>query len=143
MEVILMTVWGVAAAGLAWYAASVAREVTYVTLADGRRQERSLPLTFKLLLPFVGNLDRLVSRPSFAKDVAKYESMLVSGGYEGLLNGREFVALRILSPIAMGLLWCVVIFFMGAAFPGSLFVSASSALHHGCRSSRAPAYDVA
>ena len=33
MEVILMTVWGVAAAGLAWYAASVAREVTYVTLA--------------------------------------------------------------------------------------------------------------
>ena len=123
MEVILMVVWGVAAAALAWYAASVAREVTYVTLADGRRQERSLPLTFKFLLPFVGNLDRLVSRPSFAKDVAKYEAMLISGGYEGLLNGREFVALRILSPIAMGLLWCVVIFFMGAAFPESLFVS--------------------
>ena len=60
MEVILMIVWGVAAAGLAWYAASVAREVTYVTLADGRRQERSLPLTFKLLLPFVGNLNKLV-----------------------------------------------------------------------------------
>ena len=111
MEVILMIVWGVAAAGLAGYAASVAREVTYVTLADGRRQERSLPLTFKLLLPFVGNLNGLVSRPSFAKDVAKFDEMLVSGGYEGLLNGREFVSLRILSPIVMGILWCITIFF--------------------------------
>lgn len=122
-EVVLMIVWGVAVAALAGYAASVAREVTYVTLADGRRQERSLPLTFKLLLPFVGNLDRLVSRPSFAKDIAKFDAMLVSGGYEGLLSGREFVALRILSPIAMGLVWSIVIFFMGAIFPGSLFVS--------------------
>ena len=29
--------WALAAAGVAWYVASIAREVTYVTLADGRR----------------------------------------------------------------------------------------------------------
>lgn len=123
IEWALMIAWGVAAAMFAGYAAAVAREVTYVTLADGRRQERSLPLTFKMLLPFVGNLDKLVSRPSFAKDVVKFDEMLVSGGYEGLLNGREFVALRILSPIVMGFVWCMTIFFMGAVFPASPFVS--------------------
>ena len=58
--------WSIAAAGVAGYVASVAKEVTYVTLADGRRQERSLPLSFKMLLPFVGNLENFVKRPSFA-----------------------------------------------------------------------------
>lgn len=123
IEWVLMIAWGVAAAMFAGYAAAVAREVTYVTLADGRRQERSLPLTFKMLLPFVGNLDRFVARPSFAKEISKAEELLVSGGYEGLLNGREFVELRILSPIVMGAVWSAVIFFMGAVFPDSPFVS--------------------
>ena len=58
--------WTLCAVGIAWYAADVAKDVTYVTLADGRRQERSLPIVFKMLLPFVGNLDGLVGRPSFA-----------------------------------------------------------------------------
>ena len=34
-------------------------EITYVTLADGRRQERRLPLLFRLLLPLAPNLDPL------------------------------------------------------------------------------------
>ena len=123
LEIGLMLSWGLAGAGLAWYAASVAKEVTYVTLADGRRQERSFPLAFKMLLPFVGNLDGLVSRPTFAKDVAASEALLVAGGYEGLVNGREFVALKILTPVVMGALWCVVIFLAGAVIPDSLFTS--------------------
>ena len=121
-----MLSWGLAGAGLAWYAASVAKEVTYVTLADGRRQERSFPLAFKMLLPFVGNLDGLVSRPTFAKDVAASEALLVAGGYEGLVNGREFVALKILTPVVMGALWCVVIFLAGAVIPDSLFTPSGS-----------------
>ena len=50
--------WALCAAGIAWYASEVAKDVTYVTLADGRRQERSIPVVFKMLLPFVGNLGR-------------------------------------------------------------------------------------
>lgn len=123
LETALTVTWGLSLAGIGWYAASVAREVTYVTLADGRRQERSLPLSFKMLLPFVGNLDRFVSRPSFAKDVAKANELLISGGYEGLLNGREFMALRILTPIVMGALWCLIIFLFGSVLPDSLFVT--------------------
>ena len=123
LEIGLMLSWGLAGAGLAWYAASVAKEVTYVTLADGRRQERSFPLAFKMLLPFVGNLDGLVSRPSFAKEVEKADWMLVAGGYEGLLNGREFVALRLLTPAVMGVIWTLVVLLLGEVLPDSMFVS--------------------
>ena len=123
LELGIMIAWAAAAAGFAWYAVSIAREVTYVTLADGRKQERSLPLSFKMLLPFVGNLDGVVSRPSFVKEVEKADVQLVAGGYEGLLDGREFVALRLLTPIAMGAIWSLVIFLFGEVLPDSLFVS--------------------
>ena len=63
--------WGLCAAGLAAYAATVAREITYVTLADGRKQERSIPILFRMLLPFVPNLEGLVSRPVFDNAAAR------------------------------------------------------------------------
>ena len=113
--------WAATFALLAWYVASVAGEVTYVTLADGRRQERSLPTTFKMLLPFVGNLDRLISRPSFAPQIESADSMLVSAGFEGVLNGREFVAIKILSPLVLGVVWTVVTGLFAAVVFGSPF----------------------
>ena len=107
IEIALMAAWAFAAAGLGWYLSIVAGDVTYVTLADGRRQERSLPFAFKLLLPFVGNLDGLVSLKAFAPQIAKADEMLVAAGFEGLLTGREFVALKLLSPIVFGTVWCL------------------------------------
>ena len=88
--------WALAAAGCAWYLASVAGEVTYVTLADGRRQERSIPLLFRALLPFAPNFARLVRRPLFAGAVARADATLVQAGFEGLLSGEEFVALQLM-----------------------------------------------
>ena len=120
-ELALTAAWAAAAAGFGWYAADVAGDVTYVTLADGRRQERSIPLVFKLLLPFVGNLDRLVARPLFAKQIEAADGMLVSAGFEGLLTGREFVELKLLNPIVLGAVWCLFIVFLGAALPDSPF----------------------
>ncbi len=123
LSIAVMLTWSVAIACLAWYAASVASEVTYVTLADGRRQARSIPLVFKLLLPFVGNLDPLISRPFFAQRIEKSHRMLISAGFEGLLNGREFVALGLLSPVVLGAFWCLLILFMGVLLPDSLFTA--------------------
>ena len=120
IELALMAAWAVAAAGLGWYLAIVAGEVTYVTLADGRRQARALPLAFKLLLPFVGNLDGLVSRKMFAPQIEKADGMLVAAGFEGLLSGREFVALKLLLPLVLGSFWCLGIVLAGALLPGSL-----------------------
>ena len=102
LEIAVMAAWALAAAGVAWYVAAIAREVTYVTLADGRRQERSIPLLYRVLLPFVGNFDPLISRPMFAKQIEAAETMLVSAGFEGLLSGREFVALKLLLPLVAG-----------------------------------------
>lgn len=93
--------WAAAAACLAWYAASVAGDVTYVTLADGRRQARSIPVLFKMLLPFAPNFFPLVRRPFFRDEVARMDSLLVQGGFEGLMNGEEFTALKLM------LLWII------------------------------------
>ena len=93
----IVATWALAAAGVTWHLASLAGEVTYVTLADGRRQERSIPLLFRALLPFAPNFTRLVRRPLFASAVARADSLLVQAGYEGLLSGEEFVAIQLMT----------------------------------------------
>ena len=124
LKLVLTIAWALAAAGFAWYAISVAREVTYVTLADGRRQARALPLAFKLLLPYVGNLDRFLSRPCFVRAIEKNDRDLVAAGFEGLLSGREFAALQILCPVVAGVAWSVLVCVLGAVLPQSLFADA-------------------
>ena len=101
LSVAMTAMWAVTAVVLAWYLASVASEVTYVTLADGRRQERSIPLLFRVLLPLAPNFFALARRPVFRQTVASADAMLVQGGFDGLLSGEEFVALKFM------LLWVV------------------------------------
>ena len=55
-QILVILAWAAAAALLFGYAAAIASEITYVTLADGRKTERKIPLLFRLLLPFVSNL---------------------------------------------------------------------------------------
>ena len=115
--------WALAAAGVAWYVASVAKEVTYVTLADGRQQERSIPLIYRVILPFVGNLSQFVSRPAFASQVAAADEMLVSAGFEGLLSGAEFVSIKCILPIVVAPAAALFAIAMAALMPdmGSMF----------------------
>ena len=101
LSIFVIVLWSLAAAGVVWYLAEISTEVTYVTLADGRKTERTIPFLYRALLPFVGNFDSLVSRPAFARQVANADVMLVSAGFEGLLTGREFVALKFLVPIVL------------------------------------------
>ena len=109
--------WAVAAALFAWYAAGVAQQITYVTLADGRRQERRLPLAFRLLLPFAPNVAPLFDGPSAARLRANAESLLASGGFDGLLSAREFLSLKLLLPVCFGPVWCLVAHFAIRASP--------------------------
>jgi tight adherence protein C len=112
-----ITGWSAAAAGLAWYCLNIARQITYVTLADGRQQERGLPLVFRLLLPLAHNLDPLVSRPSLASTCALCERRLVAAGFEGLLSGREFVAIKFLLPGVFGIVWLLALRLAGRLLP--------------------------
>ena len=113
--------WSLCVALFAWYAASVAREITYVTLADGRKTERKIPLLIRLLLPFVGNFSRLVASKSFDKARGEAEWMLIAGGMEGLLNANEFLAMKFLMPIVCGGVWTLMMFALAALMPGSVF----------------------
>lgn len=92
------------ATGLTWYILYHATLITYVTLADGRQQARSLPLLFRLLLPLAPNLDHFLRKPAFNPSVAAANWQLTAAGFEGLLTGREFIALKILVPIIVSIL---------------------------------------
>lgn len=103
LRFLVLLSWGLLAAGLAWYCLSISQKITYVTLADGRQQERKLPLMFRLLLPFVPNLDGLVMRPALEKKRTVADRQLVSAGFEGLLSGREMTAIQLLLPVVGGI----------------------------------------
>ena len=96
LGIAVIAMWAAAAVLFAYYAATVAGEVTYVTLADGRRQERSIPVLFKMLLPFAPNFYPLIRRPFFRVSVEQADSLLIQGGFEGLITGEEFTALRLM-----------------------------------------------
>ncbi len=113
LKIVVPFVWAAAIAGVAWYCLNLTREITYVTLADGRRQARSLPFVFKLLLPFAGNLRSFVMAPGFAKARAQADAKIVSAGFEGLLTGWEFIAIRILNPLVMGVVWALLLLLLG------------------------------
>ncbi len=119
LKLLTMLAWSACAAGLAWYCLHIARQITYVTLADGRQQERKLPLIFRLLLPFVPNFDGLVMRETFKKTRDTADRQLVSAGFEGLLNGKEFAAIKLLMPLVCGAFWFALLKLFGSAFPKS------------------------
>ena len=119
LRMLTILAWAASAAGLAWYCLNIARQITYVTLADGRQQERMLPLIFRLLLPFVPNLDGLVMRPAFKKARDTADRQLVAAGFEGLLSGREFAAIKILTPIVCGAFWFATLRVVAAFAPQS------------------------
>ena len=121
MQIAIRACWAACAAGFAAYAASVASEITYVTLADGRKTERSLPLVFRMLLPFVPNLAGFASRPGFARARQTADEMIVAAGMEGLLSGTEFVALKFLVPLTCGSAWLALVLLLGALMPESPF----------------------
>jgi tight adherence protein C len=77
---------------------------------DLRSLPRKIPLIFRLLLPFVSNLSRVVSRPAFAKSRETADQMIVASGLEGLLSGSEFIALKILVPLVCGSAWALAVF---------------------------------
>ena len=119
LKLFAMLAWAGCIGGLAWYCFGIARQITYVTLADGRQQERKLPLLFRLLLPFVPNLLPVVSRPSFKKSCDAANRQIVAAGFEGLLSGEEFLALKFLMPAVGGTVWVVMLNLLAKLAPAA------------------------
>ena len=121
LQISILLCWAVFAAGFAYYAASVARTITYVTLADGRKAERRIPLLMRLLLPLAPNLLGAARSRTFASARAQAQWMIVASGLEGLLSAEEFIALKLLSPIVCGGAWMLFVLGLGAALPDTFF----------------------
>ena len=99
---VLGILWAVFAAGLTWYVVQTAREITYVTLADGRRQERRLPLLLGMLLPLTPYFTRWFTGPRFKSFRNRIGARLISAGYDDIIAPEEFMALRVLCPLVIG-----------------------------------------
>lgn len=118
ITLLFSSLWAVAAAGLAWYVGQAALEIRYVTLADGRRQERKLPLLFRLLLPLAPNLTGWLNRPALAREREHLEKRIVAAGYEGLLDAPSYMALRFLVPLVGGPVLIALLALLFQVIPG-------------------------
>ena len=100
--------WGIAAALATWYAGQLAGQITYVTLADGRKQARKIPLMFKMLLPLAPNVVPIIKKPIFSKTVDATSRRITSAGFHGLISAEELLAMKILLPVTLGILWLLL-----------------------------------
>lgn len=101
--------WALCGCGLGWYILKQASHITYVTLADGRKQERALPLLFKMMLPFAPNISRVVEHASMHKSLMAARWQLVASGFEGVISDKEFLAVKMLMPIIGGIIWTTIL----------------------------------
>jgi pilus assembly protein TadC len=101
--------WTVCAAGMAWYVTHAGRQISYVTLADGRRQLRPIPLVLRLLLPLAPNFEPLFTRPAFNSARTKLGTRITAAGYEGVISPNEFMALKVLVPFVFGIFWLILL----------------------------------
>jgi pilus assembly protein TadC len=115
-EIILISLmFLIAGLVLAWQIIRTAQHVTYVTLADGRRQERSLPLLIRLVLPFTAVVPAFITEHHALEESRhRISRKLIAGGYEGLLQSNEVIGLRVMMPLGFGIVLCVL---LGLSFP--------------------------
>lgn len=106
--------WGCAITTLLWWILSIASKMTYVTLADGRKQARSLPLLFRLVLPLTHNFDKMLRKPSFQAAIHEASWQLTAAGFEGLLSAREFIAIKFLLPLCAAIFFSPFLLLMGS-----------------------------
>jgi tight adherence protein C len=118
IELIVCLLWAAFAGLSSWYCAQILKQVTYVTLADGRRQERRLPFLFRLLIPLAPNLSPVFSRKTFEKTNAELSRKIVSAGYGGLLTSEELLALKVLLPSVLGILLVALMWALLSMVPG-------------------------
>lgn len=110
-----------AAIAIVWVFVGTVRHVTYVTLADGRRQERSLPPIIRLVLPLCIFIPQILTgMDAFEDSRNRIRRRLVSGGYEGVVHAHEIIAMRLLMPLGLGVLFCALLYFAFPRMPGSI-----------------------
>jgi len=105
---IISLLWAAAIGLAAWYMGGMAIRITYVTLADGTRSERRLPLMIKMVLPFAPNV-RWFNSERWAPTRKKVGRDLISSGFDSLVSPSEFLATKALLPLVIGPAFCAIL----------------------------------
>lgn len=114
-----IVLWAVACALFSAALVSAAWRREFVVLADGRRQERRLPLPLRLLMPLVPRTAGFFEKPAFARMRDRASASLVAAGFDDLLAPAEFLALRMLLAVCAGPLWLLAAHGAARALPSS------------------------
>ena len=112
--------WAFTCAGLLWYFSRAAVQIRYVTLADGQRQIRKLPLFIQLLLPLTPNITPFLGGASLSASREKLDRKITSAGLDGVISAKEFQALKLLCPLVFGPLVIVLLHLLFQRLPGGL-----------------------
>lgn len=114
----LCVLWGLVVAVAGGYLINLAREITYVTLADGRRQERSLPLLIRCFLPYSGVVGLwAMGKGRGASVLPKIERKITAAGLEGLVEAVEVAGMSLLMPLCLGPFWVMMVMGMALSVP--------------------------
>jgi tight adherence protein C len=99
MIILLSILWACCVVAAVLYIGDAIRHIRYMTLADGRLQERRMPILIRLLLPLTPNVMPFLRAPFFEKTLKKVERTIVSAGYENVIFAEELVSLQFLSAL--------------------------------------------
>jgi len=80
---------------------------------------RSIPVLFRIFLPFSPNFRRLCNSESLAGTMKKLREQLAMAGYEQVLTAEQFMTVRILFA-AFGVVFTILFFASGNAMAGLL-----------------------
>lgn len=110
---VLAALWAAAAAGIVWYCMNAAANITYVTLADGRRRERKLPFLLRVLLPLTPAVAPLFETSGLSRLKSSISRKLASGGFDDVISPKEYLSLAVLTPAVIG---TMLVFFLIGLF---------------------------
>ena len=109
---------GLCAASIVLLAAEMISAID-VEKAQFGEDARSIPILFRIFLPFSPNFRRLCSSESLAGTMKKLREQLAMAGYEQVLTAEQFMTVRILF-CAVGVVFTILFFASGNAMAGLL-----------------------
>ncbi|MCC7518440.1 MAG: type II secretion system F family protein [Verrucomicrobiae bacterium] len=89
--VLILVLTAVAVGSAVYYLGGLTQQVQYVILADGRRQERSLPMFIRAVLPLTSMTPKLLQGGPWKTAAARLDRKILSSGFDSLINGRELM----------------------------------------------------
>ena len=123
MFVSLMTVFACVSAGIAVFCISLFlfRLLEQLDI-EKKETARQLPLMFKMMMPFIGNVETIVKSPFFDVSRKTAGEQILMAGFDQLIDEYQFVSVQVLLFMA-GIFFAVAFSIMKQPFLGIIFLA--------------------